>query len=169
MKVNVPSPNTEAISKMSLVGGRTCLDFTNTVNLRNSDETRDSLEGFGDLLHWAVHAGILTAAQGRDVSIAAGQNPDDAASVFTKAIELREVIFRMFSAIASGGAPSGEDLELYNRHFSAAMSRASITPENDRYAVGFDTSRSLDGMLGPITWSAAELLRDPSSARVQGV
>ena len=30
------SPNADAISKLSLVGGHSCLDFTNTVNMRGS-------------------------------------------------------------------------------------------------------------------------------------
>ena len=167
MKINFPSPNADAIWKMSLVGGRTCLDFTNTVNVRDSDQSRDSLESYGDLLHWAVHAGILASAQAHDLNTSAGRDPDAAARALRKAIELREVIFRIFRAIAAGSAPSHEDLVLFNRHFSAAMSHASITPQNDRYAVGFDTRSALDGLLAPIAWSAAELLRDASSARVK--
>jgi predicted RNA-binding Zn ribbon-like protein len=161
------SSNADAISKLSLVGGRSCLDFTNTVNLRGSDQFRDRLESYGDLLHWAVHAGILAATQARDLNTLAGRDPEGAAVTLRKAIDLREVIFRIFSEIASGDVPSDEDLRLYNRHFSDAMSLAAITRDSGRYAVGFNTSQSLDGMLAPITWSAAELLKDPASARVK--
>jgi predicted RNA-binding Zn ribbon-like protein len=165
--MNFSSKNADAIEKLSLVGGRTCLDFTNTVSVRDSDQFRDHLESYGDLLHWAVHAGILTAKQAGDLSSEADRDQKSAGSAFQRAIELREVIFRIFSAIAAGRAPSDEDLGLYNQHFSAAMSRASVTRENGRYAIGFDGSRALDGMLAPIAWSAAELLRDPASARVK--
>jgi predicted RNA-binding Zn ribbon-like protein len=165
--MNFNSRNADAISKLSLVGGRTCLDFTNTVNLRDSDRFRDRLESYGDLLNWAVHAGVLTTGQARELNTEAERDPDSAASTLQRAIELREVIFRMFSAMAAGRAPSDEDLGIYNRHFSAAMSRASIRRENGRYTVGFQRNQALDGMLAPIAWSAAELLRDPASARIK--
>lgn len=165
--MNFDSRNADEIVKLSLVGGRTCLDFTNTVNLRESDRFRDRLGSYGDLLHWALHAGILTAGQARDLSSEAGRDPDEAASVFQRAIELREIIFRMFSAMAAGREASDVDLGLFNRHFSQAMSRASIIRKNGRYVVGFDSGRTLDGILPPLAWSAAELLRDPASARIK--
>jgi predicted RNA-binding Zn ribbon-like protein len=73
----------------------------------------------------------------------------------------------MFSAKAAGHEPSEEDMALFNRHFSQAMSRASIIREEGRYVLGFDPARALDGILPPIAWSAAELLRDPDSARIK--
>jgi predicted RNA-binding Zn ribbon-like protein len=165
--MNFSSRNADVIVKLSLVGGSKCLDFTNTVNLRNSDRFRDSLESYGDLLHWAVHAGILTVERAYDLNREAGRDPGEAARTLQQAIELREVIFRVFSAMAAGHAPSDVDLGLYNRHFSAAMSRASIVRENHRFTVGFQSGQALDGMLAPIAWSAAELLRDPASARIK--
>jgi predicted RNA-binding Zn ribbon-like protein len=165
--MNFKNRNADAISKLSLVGGRICLDFTNTVNLRDSDRFRDRLESYGDLLYWSVHAGIITDGQAHSLNIDAGRTPKEAESIFQRAVELREVIFRIFSAIAEGHEPSDEDLALFNRHFSEAMSRASIIRENGGYTVGFDRSRALDGMLPPIVWSAAELLRDPASARIK--
>jgi predicted RNA-binding Zn ribbon-like protein len=167
MKVDFSSRNADVIATLSLVGGRKCLDFTNTVNLRNSDRLRDCLESYGDLLHWAVHTGILTVEQAYDLNSEAGSDPGEAAKTLQRAIDLREVIFRMFSAMAAGHAPSDGDLGLFNRHFSAAMSRASIVRENDSFTVGFHIGQALDGMLAPIAWSAAELLRDPSSARIK--
>jgi len=167
MKIAFASPHADAISKMSMVGGRTCLDFTNTVNQRGSSKFRDSLESYGDLLHWAVRAGILSAAQAADLNDRAGRETDEAARTFKRAIDTREAIFRVLSAGAAGGSPSEKDLAHYNRYFSAAMSRASIIRVNGRYAIGFDTGRTLDGLLGPIVWSAAELLGDPVSARVR--
>lgn len=159
--------NTDSIVKLSLVGGRTCLDFTNTVNIRESDRRRDHLQSYGDLLQWSVHAGILTQEQAHEMKDEADQKPDEAAGVLRMAIELREVTFRIFSAIAAGRTPSDVDLKLFSRHFSGAMSRASIVQENGRYVVGFDRGQTLDGMLPPIAWSAAELLKDPASARVK--
>ena len=167
MKSYFPSPHGDAIAKMSLVGGRTCLDFTNTVNLRGSGELRDSLESYGDLLHWAMRAGILTAAQAVDLNDRAGREPDEAGRTLKEAIDIREVIFRIFSASAAGGVPSDEDLDLYNHYFSAAMTGASIIRVNERYIIGFDAGRRLDSVLAPIVWSAAELLGDPASAMVK--
>jgi predicted RNA-binding Zn ribbon-like protein len=161
------SRNADAIEKLSLVGGHTCLDFTNTVNLRESRRFRDRLESYGDLLNWAVHAGILAAGQARDLHSKADRDPDEAAAILQRAIELREVIFHIFSAIAGGKGPRDEDLELFNRHFTVAMSHACMIRENGRYVVGFDCGQALDAMLPPIAWSAAELLRDPASARIK--
>ena len=88
------SRNADAIAKLSLVGGRICLDFTNTVSLRDSDLSRDHLESYGDLLHWSVRAGIITEGKAHVLAAGAGRDPEGAARVFQQAIELREVIFR---------------------------------------------------------------------------
>jgi predicted RNA-binding Zn ribbon-like protein len=159
--------NTAAIDDLGLVGGSCCLDFTNTVNWRASDNPNDRIQTYGDLVHWAMHADLITPSEARELSALAAQKPANASRALRSAIDLREIVFSIFWAIASGTGPSGEDLVLFNRHLARAMSKSAIMRENGRYVIGFTHSQELDRMLAPIAWSAAELLMDPRSSKVK--
>ena len=47
--------------KVNLIGGRLCLDFTNTVGGRiESTIIKERLENYTDLVAWSRYAGLLT-------------------------------------------------------------------------------------------------------------
>ena len=70
--------------------------------------------------------------------------------------------------MAAAAVTSDEDLAaLQPALLRRDVARVQISRENGRYIVGFNASEALDGVLAPITWSAAEFLRDPASARVK--
>jgi len=58
----------------------------------------------------------------------------DAAATLADAIELREVIYRIYLAIASGARPSDGDLASLNRAVSEALRHACVRPIVDGYA-----------------------------------
>ena len=159
--------NREKIERLSLIGGTLCLDFTNLVNWRDSPNPKDYMGDYGDLVHWSAHAGLLTQPQAAELLLAASRQTTVAAGVFTKARELRETIFRIFSAAAEGKDPSAQDLGTLNTFLSRSMEAAAFKKKGDGFVLSFGGGEGPDRMLAPIVWSAVELLTSPDMKRVK--
>src|ERR1700716_3137018 len=87
---------------LKLIGGRFCLDFTNTVGARSlSPEGKmsirdEKLHDYVDLLAWARHAGALPDAQAHVLVRESYRQDEEATAVFNRAIRLREAIYVIF-------------------------------------------------------------------------
>ena len=135
------------------------LDFADTVNWRKKSAPEESLTTYASLVNWSRGQQILSPEQaGRLLSLAA-ERPEEADATFRRAVELREAIYRVFSAIAQDEAPQQNDLDNVNAALTEGMAQARIlpTPEGFRWDWPDDTL-TLDRMLWPVARSAAELL-----------
>jgi predicted RNA-binding Zn ribbon-like protein len=155
-------------ANLELIGGAVCLDFANTTSTRSRMEMyRDYLPGYGELLVWSRHAGILAGDQVEALKGQASLQPDAAASVLERAIALREAIYRVFAAIAHGQTPAPVDLAAINAALHEMLPRLEVLPTTDGFQWGWaEAEEDLDRMLGPIVRSAAELLTSESVKRV---
>ncbi len=141
------------------VGNSLCLDFANTVHDRNCSTQRDEFTGYGDLIAWSQLAGITTVGEAEQLLAQARQHPKEAARVFMEAVELREVIYRIFAAIAQESAPDPSDLSRLNGLFADAMSRACITFRDNTFTWDWaQKETTLESILWTVVRSAAELL-----------
>ena len=150
-----------SVGTLNLRGGWLCLDFANTVDPRAGDENRDYVASYDDLVAWSRDAGALTAEEARRLETEGARHPAQAAATLRRAVELREAIYRIFSATSRGDAPAGPDLELLNRELARAMSRARIAPAGQAPGWRWEWSGSeteLDLPLFRVARSAAELL-----------
>jgi predicted RNA-binding Zn ribbon-like protein len=144
-----------------------CLDFANTLCWRGSDSPSEALANPDELLAWCA------AVIGADPAIdrLAGRwrsHPGRAQAAFTEAIELREVIYRIFSAIAGAGEPSLADLEKLNRALATAPARTRLASSGGRYAWQVERlTVSVTHLLAPVLWSAGDLLTGPGLRRVR--
>jgi predicted RNA-binding Zn ribbon-like protein len=153
------------VEGLHLVGGSICLDFANTVNARSSGAPRDNLTAYGDLLIWSRRAGALAAGEERSLLARSAAEPEAAQRALEGARKLREAIHQLFIAVARGDmAP---DMEAFNVFFGRAMRAARLVRRREGFEIAFDPGGSLDGMLGPVAWSAAELLRGGELDRVK--
>ena len=144
---------------LSLVGGRLCLDFANTVGSHAGEHPNEYLRSYRDLVAWSRHAGILTDAEERCLLAAGEALPDEAGVVLERAVALREAIYRIFSAVAAARAPDDADLETLNVALARALAHARIVPAGDGFAWAWrDEQGALDQMLWPVARSAADLL-----------
>jgi predicted RNA-binding Zn ribbon-like protein len=151
----------------SLLGDWRCLDFANTIDNRTGGDRVDKLTNFADVVRWFWHAWLLTDAE-RDHLLAAGQTrPDEASAVFTRAIELREAIYRAFVAIAAGGNPAPIDLATIQQAHLTALSQAHLTRADGCFDWTWDRSPRLDQLLWPVATSAVELLTSDRLNRVK--
>ena len=154
-----------------LVGGRLCLDFINSVGGRKVDPSAkkkavedaiiraDKLREYADLLAWSLHAGLLTEAEAARLLRDSNQRQKEAASVFERALALREAIWRICRAVVNQMPPHQSDLDLLYQELAIAHGRVRLAA-GEKYFVWewTDTKNSLDRMLWLVADSAAEYL-----------
>jgi predicted RNA-binding Zn ribbon-like protein len=150
-----------------LSGGRLCLDFTNTVGDRGAEPV-EHLGSYGDFVAWAEQAGATTARAARGLRRAAAARPALARQVLADAIRLREAIYRVFAAVASGRAPRPPDLAIVNAAVPAAFEHSRLVPSPGGFTLAADVSADdLAAPLTPVVRSAVDLLTSPEVERVR--
>jgi predicted RNA-binding Zn ribbon-like protein len=150
-----------------LDSGRLCLDFANTLEARPDPEPQENLRRYADLVAFGEQTGGLTTDAAALLLEEAEQHPVNAERTLAAAIDLRETLFRIFTAVAAHDAPAADDLAAFNVAWADAVARARVVPD----AAGFrwewrQDAPELRAMLWPIAWSAAELLQAPELHRV---
>jgi predicted RNA-binding Zn ribbon-like protein len=154
-------------SNLRLIGGRLCLDFANTLAWRGSNQPRELIDRYSELISWSRHAGILHDNEAQQLLHEAKLHPEEASAVLKRAITLRESIYSTFSAIADGLLPTSESLTILNKELSEAMIHLRIAPMSSGFAWTFEAKENkLDRMLWSITRSAADLLTSKEVKRV---
>lgn len=141
------------------VGGSLCLDFANTVSTRAGTLGKEYLTTYDDLVAWSLHAGILAEKEAERLRRLRSRHPKEGHTVLNRAVEVRETIYRIFSAIAKKRSPRDVDIRALNRLLSEALSRLEIRSQKGRFEWGWaHDTEALDIMLWPVAQSAAQLL-----------
>jgi predicted RNA-binding Zn ribbon-like protein len=149
-----------------LTGGELCLDFANTVDNRTDDERRrDNLGTYRDLIRWAEQTRIVSHADAVSLVQNASRHPQAANRVLSRARQLREAIYAVFSAQAAGRRPPQAPIALIGREAAAAAARRTLV-SHDRGAFSWtwQSADELDRPLWPVALSAADVL---TSGRLQ--
>ena len=98
----------------------------------------------------------------------ARDHPEEASAALERAKELRETIYRTFSATAAERRPTDADLAGLRDAFAEAMRHAQITESHGSFGWEWPTVEdSLDGPLWPATSSAMGVLTSSELARVK--
>lgn len=152
---------------LALLGGRTCLEFSNTVDWRLSDQPVEYLTNYGALVAWGRHVGILDENQAEHLLAEAARRPSEAGAVQRRAVLLREAIYRAFAAISDGQRAEDDDLAILNDELSTALAELRIVSSGEGYRWdGGDVADALDHLLWPVARDAAELLTSEDLDRV---
>lgn len=155
------------MSDFELSGGALCLDFANTISSRQQN-SGEKLDGYADLLRWARQAEALSAEVLDDLQREAARHRHKRKAAFERAVELREVLYRIFAAQTRGEEPQNEDLKDFNGALALAMRHLVLHLESDRFAWEWARAHErLDSILWPVTRSAAELLTSEEVDRVR--
>lgn len=158
----------QPVETMDLVGGDLCLDFTNTASARRHGPLRDKLGHYGDLVTWAERVGVLPEALGRDLRAEARRRPEAAEGVLEAARELRESIYRVFSARATGESPPPADLKRVSEWQAEAGGRRGLEVVDGGFEYVWPGGAEwLEQMLWPVAVAAAELLTSGELERVK--
>ncbi len=130
--------------------------------------THDHLRSYGDIASFAVLAGGLPPGVAKRLAERAERDPRRAAAVYELGIALRESIWAVFSALASGESPRDADLDLIADAAAdgAARSRLVYDMAGVSWSLPVD-SDELDRPLWEIARSAADLLTSDDHDRIK--
>ena len=153
---------------LSLLGGRPCLDFVNTLDWRGAEQPVEFLHTYRDLVAWSRHAGTISAKQASIISQRSKKRPSKQTRVLGKTIELRETIYRIFSSLSDGKPAANKDLAAFNKFLSRTMKNSQIVRTKEGY--NWDSRGEMakpDWILNPLIRSAADLLVSDELKRVK--
>ncbi len=157
------------IERAKRIGGALALDFVNTTESRSA---AGSVEGerlvtYESLVRWGGLAGALGRREVRTLSQAASSRPAKATGVLKRAIAVREVMYRVFTAAMHGRTPGTADLDALNRELRIVRAHECLVPGPPFTWRWHPDSTALDRVLWPVVRSAAELLTGPSLHRIR--
>lgn len=162
-----PESASRPVTDLERVGGSLALDFANTVG-GTRVRPKEYLTAYAALLEWSEETGAVRPEVADRLRGIAERDPAAAEAVRLRALELREAIYRIFDAVASGIPPDGSDLEILNERLGPAMAELRV----DRVEEGFGWRSNVDAgdlesPLGPVARDAAELLISADLDRIK--
>jgi len=153
---------------IKLIGGALCLDFVNTVHCYGCADLGEYLNTYHDLVAWSRHVGTITDNEAETLFLTAAERPAEAKTTHRRAIELREIIYRIFTIDLAGRSHTQEDLAVFNDYLSRTMMRSRIVKtENGFYWDMTGAKTKLDWILHPVVRSAADLMVSQECGRVK--
>ena len=148
--------------RFELTAGILCLDFVNTLDDRPSDQPKELLAQYSDLVDFAEETGILTSRQADSLTQRADSRPSEARQTLDTATVLREALYDIFWAVAHRRKPPPSSLAALNKFVREAGSHSVLVPVNGHFVLQVDDQTNpepvLDAVLWPIVRSAADLL-----------
>ena len=148
------------MGETEFVGNVLCLDFANTVNKRPNPD-RDALASVGALSQWAEAAARRLANEPLRVTPAPGSSAE-----LARARRLREAIYRVFSAIASGGEPRHADFATIVTTYASALAAAQPRHDGSHFSLCWPPPHTVRQLTWMIAASAAQLLLNGPLERV---
>jgi predicted RNA-binding Zn ribbon-like protein len=148
-------------------GGELAIDFTNTVGSRGSTP-EEHFATYGDVLSWAETRGVIERAEAQRLQQNAARRPAAAREALTEALALREALYRVIAAGASGRKPATADLARINAHVATSFAGAQLRPARGRLELAFDAhgrSSLAEPILTPVIRAAIELLTSDALMR----
>jgi predicted RNA-binding Zn ribbon-like protein len=146
------------------VGGDPAIDLVNTVDWTSRGPEHDRLASYDRLVEWAQGGGIISPRAAAGLRSRARSHSRAAALAYTAALRAREVLWRLFGALARNESPS-EPLRDFNVFLAKALLHLQVAPVRGKprtepsLALGWnDLGESLESVLWPVLWSAASLL-----------
>ena len=134
-----------------------CLDFANTRYWRGSEAPTESLLDFTALARWLEAAGVVDARTGASLQSLRRADPTAAQRLFGDALQLRELLYRLFAALADGTPPAA-DARALGDWLAGAPPRRHWVFEGRRAGWRVPmVSPVASEVLAPVLWSAADL------------
>jgi predicted RNA-binding Zn ribbon-like protein len=141
-------------------GGRSCLDFANTLDWRTSDAPVELIPDYGSLLRWSERRGTLSR---RAVQrLARARTSASLGAAMDEAYALRSEIWAIAQA-ARSGAPA--PLGTINRFLASVPSQPPLIRDGSRYVHDL-AGRDIREPLWPVLWSLSALLSSDDVDRI---
>jgi len=151
----------------SFQAGNLALDFANTVDWHASDNPGELLNSYEDLVSWAKDYSLITLDEFGHLTEEAQRDPDAASNVLKNAIDLRESIYRIFSAIANDASPEGNDLITLKEMWEQAINAGEIVRQEKGFSLNWEKHPpTFEKMLWPVCGAATDILLRHSLSQV---
>ena len=158
----------EPIEHYDPVGGNLALDLANTASRRSQPEPQDKLHGYEDVVVWGERTGLFDARRARAMRAEARRRPDVAEAVLARTVELRETIYRIFSALGADAEPAAKDVRTLGAYLKEGAALRSLHGGAHGWTWRWEGGEEpLAQHLWPAAWAAAELLTDGDLERVK--
>ena len=158
-----------AIRQQRVVGGNLALDLVNTQNGPAGGPPEDDvLHGYGDLLAWGHHVGMLSDAEADQLLRRSRRNPEAARATFDRAVASRGYLYELFDAIARGMPPPERTIARLQRDEAEALTHADLVPADGGFAWSWAHDGDLARPLWPGIHAASTLWIDGPLDRVKG-
>jgi predicted RNA-binding Zn ribbon-like protein len=145
--------------KFELIGGNVCLDFINTLDDRPSAEPKELLRNYNELLSFGEDTGLLPPKVVDFFFENVHTMPGAAADALRRAINLREAMHAVFSALTNRQTAPQVAMDTLNAYIQDAAVHSRLVAHEGRCEWRFDNMGSaLDAILWPIARAAADLL-----------
>ncbi len=162
-----PEPPSRAAS-LPLVGSDLAFDFTNTTSARGTSARLEHLRTPEHVIAWSRHAKVVTPEDGDTVERLIAATPRLGRDLLARALELREVIYRIGSAVAHGEVPPPADTDALARIHAVCVAHAKLTPFRGNFVWSWRPEDGIaEAILGPITLSALTLLVQSDVSRIK--
>jgi predicted RNA-binding Zn ribbon-like protein len=158
--------STGAPALIAAPGDGLCLDFANTRYWRGSPAPTEELTAPKPLLDWLETKGGHDAKTLRAVREWSAQKPGEAERLLGEALALREAIYRLFAAAASGEPVPAADFDAVNVSLAGAPSRRKLAARGGGWEARW-LDVSAPALLAPVLWSAADLILARDRKRIR--
>ncbi|HVT13198.1 MAG TPA: ABATE domain-containing protein [Fimbriimonadaceae bacterium] len=129
-----------------------CVQFVNTVGSRNTESPNEYLATPGDLKEWLLKRRIVPAGTAIDEPYRA------------RTLQLRDALYRIFSAVADGREPGDADLEALNDELCEALAKLELLPD---LSWALHQNDPLERALILVSLSATDLLTGEFASRIR--
>jgi predicted RNA-binding Zn ribbon-like protein len=138
-----------------IVGGNPALDFVNTVTGRDQSP-RDWLDSYGRLVEWAALVRLFPKDALQRLAREAKREPAAAMRALGRAKTLREQLFKVFTNIICGRAPSKDALKLLREDWLAGISSLELRFEGGRVVKNFRAEVDFESIARMVAYRAVE-------------
>jgi len=158
--------NGEGALLVSAVPPDLCLGYVNTLSWRGRRAPAETLQTISDVLGWIERAAVFSPGSVDHAAAWAQDHEAQAARTFAEAIELREALFGIFSAIGAAEACDRRDFLISSAALARAPQRCHRVPMQRRFAWSIARTRNpVRDAMTPVLWSAADLMLGAAAIR----
>lgn len=158
-----------SIANLQLDGGCPVFDFTNTISNRNDPDYFDYLATYDDFIQWTDKIGLLPKGKIHAIDAFSKNHVRKSAHTLRQVVEVREIIFNLFSSLAQHQKIDKETLNAFNDFLSEALSNMRIEVRRTEVTTSFSISDKtiLKEPLYYLTKNAFDILSTCSFERIK--
>jgi predicted RNA-binding Zn ribbon-like protein len=143
------------------------LAFVNTLSARPTGAPAERLVSYDALVEWAREEKLITQAAAKRVLTQARRHPQLAAAALARAIELREAVYDIVSALDATRSPSSTALETVARDMAAAYASGRLVLHEGSLHWVSGSEDDLDRVLWEVARAVGRLVTSSRLAKVR--